>query len=917
MVGMNSRRYRARHSMRRPRLRIVGLVLGLTLVVGQSVGTIAANASGDTRGTRDDGSTTDITVVGSRDNGIVSDTTVVPDGSRDTGSGDRSSTVSPASHTSTGAAPLGLSLIDVADHQGEEANNGVPTGTFTNGEVKTYREGDTIHFRFLISSTAASSGTMEINWTKAGGGCDPFFTGAFTRGTIDNVSGTSPSVSPGAVTQPGDWSVTLSVSFTASGSARVNYFLTLSNVAGDCNGASQNTQFGAVTGDFKNNIGKMTVPVPANDIIHLPELTIIKTVVNDNGGTATAGAWTMDVTNANPSANHFPGSEAGVTITLTAGSYGVDESGGPSGYAKTATGDCAGTIAAGEHKTCTIINDDIAPQLTVIKTVVNDSGTGTSAAGDFMMTVTGTNPTPPSFAGSATGTVVTLDAGTYNVTESGPGGYAQSSSAGCNSTIAVGESKTCTVTNDDIPAAAPRLTIIKTVVNDNGGTAAAAAWTMVVTATNPSNNNFPGSETGVTITLDPGSYSVDESGGPPGYAKVLAGCSGMIAAGEHKTCTITNDDIAPQLTVIKTVVNDNGGTAKSGDFTMTVAGTNPTPASFPGSARGTVVTLSGGTYGVSETGPGGYTASFSAECTGMIRLGDSRTCTVTNDDVAPAPPPPPSSIGIQIVKGGPALAHVGDTITYTFAVSLPSSITVPLTNVTVTDPVCDSGPTLASKDGGNQNDWLEVAETWNYTCTHVVTASDPDPLPNTATARGIDAQLRSASDTDGHLVDIIHPAITILKTADPTDGSPGDTIAYTYVVTNDGDVDLTSVSVDDDVLGHICDIALLVPGQSQTCTADYVLKDRDVGNLVNVATAAGTDPLGTQVTDQDDAEVDVIQVLPTTVTPTPTRTRTPPGGTAFTGAAAAVPLAGLVLAFLLAGTGLLWLGRRRNGEQEV
>ena len=30
--------------------------------------------------------------------------------------------------------------------------------------------------------------------------------------------------------------------------------------------------------------------------------------------------------------------------------------------------------------------------------------------------------------------------------------------------------------------------------------------------------------------------------------------------GDDKTCTITNDDIAPKLTLVKTVVNDNGGT---------------------------------------------------------------------------------------------------------------------------------------------------------------------------------------------------------------------------------------------------------------------------------------------------------------------------------------------------------------------
>ena len=51
------------------------------------------------------------------------------------------------------------------------------------------------------------------------------------------------------------------------------------------------------------------------------------------------------------------------------GVYSVDESGGPSGYAKSLSTDCSGTLALGEVKTCTITNDDIAPQLTVTKTV--------------------------------------------------------------------------------------------------------------------------------------------------------------------------------------------------------------------------------------------------------------------------------------------------------------------------------------------------------------------------------------------------------------------------------------------------------------------------------------------------------------------------------------------------------------------
>ena len=48
--------------------------------------------------------------------------------------------------------------------------------------------------------------------------------------------------------------------------------------------------------------------------------------------------------------------------------------------------------------------------------------------------------------------------------------------------LALGESATCTITNDDIPA---KLTLVKQVVNDDGGTAAATAWTLTATGPTP------------------------------------------------------------------------------------------------------------------------------------------------------------------------------------------------------------------------------------------------------------------------------------------------------------------------------------------------------------------------------------------------------------------------------------------------
>ncbi len=88
--------------------------------------------------------------------------------------------------------------------------------------------------------------------------------------------------------------------------------------------------------------------------------------------------------------------------------------------------------------------------ITVKKHVVND-GQGVKAASDFTMHLSGTVVgSTQDFAGSETGTTFNVNPGTYSVSESAPfGGYTGSMSADCSGTIALGEDKVCTVTNDD------------------------------------------------------------------------------------------------------------------------------------------------------------------------------------------------------------------------------------------------------------------------------------------------------------------------------------------------------------------------------------------------------------------------------------------------------------------------------------
>jgi hypothetical protein len=147
-------------------------------------------------------------------------------------------------------------------------------------------------------------------------------------------------------------------------------------------------------------------------------------------------------------------------------------------------------------------------------------------------------------------------------------------------------------------AATATLTVIKHVINNNGGTAVASNFTMSVTGRSPSPASFAGAESpGTTVTIIANTaYSVGESG-PSGYTMTsTAGCSSVtgLPAGGSATCTITNDDQAATLIVKKHVVNDNGGTAAASDFTMTVTGGSPSPASLAGNEGGTTDTLNAG-----------------------------------------------------------------------------------------------------------------------------------------------------------------------------------------------------------------------------------------------------------------------------------------------------------------------------------
>lgn len=373
-----------------------------------------------------------------------------------------------------------------------------------------------------------------------------------------------------------------------------------------------------------------------------PTLTLAKTVVNDNGGTAVATDFTPSIDTDVVTWSS--------TATLAIGAHTASET-NLSGYdASDWGGDCAAdgtiTLAYGDHKTCTITNDDQTPILHLRKVVVNDNG-GTAVASDWTLTANGSSTNDLSGV-TPVDSGAGLKADTFALSESGPDDYSASawvcvggSQNGANITLGLGEEATCTITNDDI---APQLTLNKVLVNDNGGTAEESDWTLTANGGGAGTLSGAGAsgDTDVVSGNDfaSGTYALSESTGPSGYASsswscvknegsAVLGASITLGIGDSAVCTITNDDIQPTLTLVKTVVNNNGGTKQISDFPLFVDQTS----AVSGVAQG----FDAGSYTASETPSTDYAAGdWGGDCaangTVTLAVGDHKTCTITNDD---------------------------------------------------------------------------------------------------------------------------------------------------------------------------------------------------------------------------------------------------------------------------------------------
>ena len=226
---------------------------------------------------------------------------------------------------------------------------------------------------------------------------------------------------------------------------------------------------------------------------------------------------------------------------------------------------------------------------------------------------------------------------------------------------------------------------------------------------------------------------------------------------------------------------------------------------------------------------------------------------------------------------------LGQTITYTIVAESVGTVT--LIDVGVVDPNADTitlQSTTGTDAGGDDIvDSMDPGQIATFIATHVITQEDLDAnqVVNTATVGGLDPAGGSITDIsddpndpttnteDPTIVSLVStPSLTITKSADDTSNvSEGQTIVYTYVVSNPGNVTFDEVSINDihsgtgtlsaPVIqsttgnddGLDSDVDELGPGETATWTSEYVVTTADITNQVditNTVTATATPRTG-------------------------------------------------------------------------
>ena len=226
---------------------------------------------------------------------------------------------------------------------------------------------------------------------------------------------------------------------------------------------------------------------------------------------------------------------------------------------------------------------------------------------------------------------------------------------------------------------------------------------------------------------------------------------------------------------------------------------------------------------------------------------------------------------------------LGETINYVITVTNDGNLT--LTNVKVED---------ALTGNAGENAWtidtFAPGETQTFETSYVVTEADVlagKVINNvTGTANNPDPKIPETPVTPGEKEDPIetpNPSLAVVKTSDKTgEVKLGEKVTYTIAVTNNGNVTINGVKLNDSLTGDNWTLGNIKPGETVTKTTTYTVTEADIiaGKIENHATAVGKDSNGKDITGEGEKTVTTEESNPQ-ITVTKTTTSTPKNGKTY------------------------------------
>ncbi|UNK42040.1 Ig-like domain-containing protein [Luteimonas sp. S4-F44] len=443
---------------------------------------------------------------------------------------------------------------------------------------------------------------------------------------------------------------------------------------------------------------------------------------------------------------------------------------------------------------------------------------------------------------------------------------------------AVTSSKALTAVNGAAPAGPVAVgdVLTYTVTVTNSGNVTLPTVTVADARITPDNITCAPLTVGNTCTLV-GTYTVTQADADAGTIRNTATVTtpdtpavcpaGSTDAVCQPSIEIPTETPDPSLTVVKTASTPSGNTAGStiaysflvtntgnvtianiaiDDDKLDAAAVCPVTTLAPGAS-----TTCTGTHTITQAEVDAGEVLNTATATGTTPGGGTTTSPPDEEDVTLETTP---SLTVVKTASTPSGNTAGSTIAYSFLVTNTGNVTIG--NIAIDDDKLDAAAVCPVTT-------LAPGASTTCTGTHTITQAEVDAgkVLNTATATGTTpggGPTTSPPDEEDVTLETT-PSLTVVKTAStPSGNTAGSTIAYSFLVTNTGNVTIANIAIDDDKLdaAAVCPVTTLAPGASTTCTGTHTITQAEVdaGKVLNTATATGTTPGGGTTTSPPDEE---------------------------------------------------------------